>query len=138
MPKKTAIDSGPLIALFDKDDHYHQQAIAFSKHFQGEFVSTIAVITEVTHLLDFNVQAQTDFILWAAEGGLTLFNPTAKDLFRIATLVKKYANLPMDFADATIVVMCERLKITEVVSVDRDFYVYRMEHKTAFHNIFFA
>ena len=56
------IDSGPLIALFDRDDLYHTRIIEFIKGKKYKFISTIAVLTEVSHMLDFNINAQIDFL----------------------------------------------------------------------------
>lgn len=137
MLKKVIIDSGPLIALFDKDDHYHKQALDFIRNFKGELVSNYAVITEVTHLIDFNVQVQIDFLRWAGNGGITIADITGEDLQRIISLTEKYADLPMDFADASLVVLGERMDIREVVSVDRDFCIYRAQGNEPFRNVFF-
>jgi predicted nucleic acid-binding protein len=137
MPKRVVVDSGPLIALFDRDDRYHEKATRFLKAFRGQLLSNIAVITEVTHLLDFSIKAQTDFIRWIANGAVTLVDVTNHDLYRIVELTEKYADLPMDFADASLVVICERLKIREVASIDKDFLVYRTSNKNPLRNVFF-
>ena len=56
------IDAGPLIALFDKDDKYHSSIKEFIREGKYKFITTTAVITEVTHMLDFNVNVQLDFL----------------------------------------------------------------------------
>ncbi len=137
MPRKAVIDSGPIIALFDKDDKYHKEAINFVENFRGELFSTYAVVTEVTHLLDFSIQTQIDFIQWVAEGGIKITNLSIDDLYRIIELVNQYSDLPMDFADATLVVVCENQKIYNIVSIDKDFFVYRTHDKKQLKNIFF-
>ncbi|HEX2959352.1 MAG TPA: hypothetical protein VHO70_21135 [Chitinispirillaceae bacterium] len=136
MPEKVVIDSGPLIALFDKDDYYHQKAIEFMKKFKGELFSNYAVITEVSHLLDFSVTVQIDFLQWIFDGGITIEQITPDDLVKIIELTEKYSDLPMDFADASLVVLCERMKIRDVASVDSDFGIYRTREKKAFKNAF--
>lgn len=137
MPQKVVIDSGPLIALFDKDDHFHQKAIEFIKKYKGQLLSNHAVITEVTHLLDFSVTVQIDFLQWIFNGGIKIEEITSGDLLRIIELTGKYSNLPMDFADASLVVLCERLKIRYIASIDSDFGIYRTREKKAFRNVFF-
>ncbi len=136
MPQKVVIDSGPLIALFDKDDCYHQKAIEFLKRFNGQLLSNHAVITEVTHLLDFSVTVQIDFLRWVYDGGIKIEEITANDLLRIIDLTGKYSDLPMDFADASLVVLCERMKIRDIASIDSDFGIYRTREKKAFKNVF--
>ncbi len=101
------IDAGPLIALFDKDDKYHAQIKAFIKQGKYRFITTTAVITEVTHMLDFNVDVQIDFFEWMVKDGVVLQEIAQKDIRRIITLTKKYRDRPMDFADATLVIAAE-------------------------------
>jgi uncharacterized protein len=132
-----AIDSGPLIALFDKDDHFHDRAVGFIRKFKGTFVSNYAVVTEVTHLLDFSIRAQIDFLQWVRDGGLTIEEITPSDLDYLIRIVEKYADLPVDFADAALVALCERLHIHDVASVDKHFSVYRTTDKKPFRNVFF-
>jgi hypothetical protein len=62
--KEVLIDAGPLIALFDASDKYHQDAVDFIKRNKFKLITTIASITETLHLLDFNRNAQIDFLEW--------------------------------------------------------------------------
>jgi predicted nucleic acid-binding protein len=136
MLEKVIIDSGPLIALFDRDDYYHQKALEFIKKFKGQLFSNYAVITEVTHLLDFNVSVQIDFLQWIFDGGIRIEEITTDDLLRIIELTEKYSDLPMDFADASLVVLSERMKIKDIASVDSDFGISRTREKKGFKNVF--
>lgn len=136
MPNSTLIDSGPLVALFDKDDNYHEQAKAFLRKFKGKLISTTAVLTEVCYLLDFSLRAQIDFLTWVKNGAIQLQELTSLDLERIIELTQKYAELPMDFADSTLVAIGERLNVSQIASVDKDFYIYRFHQKKAFTNVF--
>ncbi len=130
--KKILIDSGPLIALFDSDDKYHVASTDFLKNNQYELVTTLASITEVLHLLDFSRAAQIDFLGWVKAGALTLESINVCDLHRIEALIKKYSDLPMDFADACLVYLGEKLNIHEVATIDRDFSIYRLKGKKSF------
>ncbi len=126
------IDSGPLIALFDRSDKYHSACIEFIKNNHSELVTILASITETLHLLDFNRQAQIDFLGWTNAGAITLEAISADDLHRIEELTIKYSDLPMDFADACLVVLGEKLNISTIATIDRDFDVYRLKEKRAF------
>jgi len=70
--KKILIDSGPLIALFDASDMHHVSAINFIKNNKSILITTIASITETLHLLDFNRNAQIDFLEWVNKGALEI------------------------------------------------------------------
>ncbi len=112
--KKILIDSGPLIALFDKSDKYHESAIKFIQNNKLPLITTIASITETLHLLDFNRNAQIDFLEWINNGALEIQNIEISDFNRIKGLTEKYRDLPMDFADSCLVFLAEKLSIYRI------------------------
>lgn len=134
--KRILIDSGPLIALFDASDAYHQRAIEFLKANQYHLVTTIASVTETLHLLDFNRKAQIDFLEWISRGGLEVRNIENADFKRIKELTEQYADLPMDFADSCLVLLAEKLGLNAIATIDRDFLIYRIKGRKKFQNIF--
>ncbi|HCH33143.1 MAG TPA: pilus assembly protein [Oceanospirillaceae bacterium] len=123
---KILIDSGPMIALFSSNDKYHAASVTFLKNNRQPLITTIASITETLHLLDFNRGAQVDFLAWVAAGAVEIEPISAQDLLRIKELTIKYADLPMDFADACLVLLGEKLDINTVATIDRDFDIYRL------------
>jgi predicted nucleic acid-binding protein len=86
------VDTGPLTALFGKDDKYHHKILEFIKGKKFRFVTTTAVVTEVTHLLDFSVDAQIDFFRWILNNGVQLEEVGISDISRIMELTKKYSD----------------------------------------------
>lgn len=128
------IDAGPLIALFDRDDRYHEKIKHFLRTFEGRLVSSWPVITEVLHMLDFNVQVQLDFLRWIERDAIHII--PKYHLSRIIELSEKYSDLPMDFADATLVVISEIEGIEEIITIDNHFYIYRNLRKKMLKNIF--
>lgn len=133
---RAIIDSGPLIALFDRDDSFHERAVEFVRGFRGTLVTTLPVLTEVSHLLDFNGRVQRDFLRWVRDGAVQLVDVTTEDLSRLCELTEKYADRPMDFADATLVLIAERTGIKQVVSLDSDFEIYRVKGGEILENLF--
>jgi len=136
MVKEILIDSGPLIALFDRDDKFHNKIINFIKDKNYKFISTTAVITEVTHMLDFNVNVQINFLEWIMNEGVIIHEIKQENLIRIIELTKKYCDRPMDFADATLVITAEKTGIKKIISIDSDFDIYRLPGKVKIENIF--
>lgn len=130
--KKILIDSGPLIALFDGNDKYHSASLEFIKNNKSELVTTLASVTETLHMLDFNRNAQIDFLSWINAGAVTLESITADDFLRIKELTIKYSDLPMDFADGCLVFLGEKFNIDTIATIDRDFDVYRLKGKKSF------
>ncbi|NSW89222.1 MAG: PIN domain-containing protein [Firmicutes bacterium] len=133
--KKYLIDAGPLIALFDKDDSYHDKVKSFFKTLEGRLVTSLPVITEVLHLLDFNVNVQLDFLKWIERGALKIYPITKDHISKIIELSEKYRDMPMDFADATMIVISEIENIRDIITLDSDFYAYRNIRKEALNNI---
>lgn len=129
------IDSGILIALFDGSDRYHQQAVQFMRNVTGKLHTNLAVITETVYILDFSIQAQQDFLFWVYRS-VKIDTETAFDIPRIINILQKYADLPADFADASLIALCERLDTVFVASVDSDFTIYRNAAKKPFRNLF--
>ena len=130
------IDTGPLTALFDKDDSYHGRVLEFISGKRFQFVTTTAVITEVTHLLDFSVETQILFFQWILNQGAIIHEIGFEDIARIIELTRKSSDRPMDFADATLVVAAEKTGIRKIISIDSDFYVYRLPGKVLIENVF--
>jgi predicted nucleic acid-binding protein len=69
--------------------------------------------------------------LWSA-GRLALHDLTSSEMQRMAALMQKYRDTPMDLADASLVAVAESLSMRQVFSLDRDFYIYRLADGTAF------
>lgn len=134
--RKCLIDAGSLIALFDRSDRYHKAMRAFMRSFHGRLVTSWAVVTETLHMLDFNVNAQLDFLRWMERGALDIPVMEIKDLSRIITYSEKYADVPMDFADATLILLSENEKIRDIITIDSDFHVYRDRNREALNNLF--
>jgi len=130
--KKILIDSGPLIALFDASDKYHTKAVNFIKSNKYPLVTTIASITETLHLLNFNRNAQIDFIEWIHQGAVEIQNIENDDFGRIKDLTEKYRDLPMDFADSCLVYLAEKLTQNTIATIDRDFSIYRIKGRRKF------
>ena len=130
-----AVDTGPLVALFDVRDRVHAAAREFIQDATEELVTNLPVITEVCLLLDFSAAAQTSFLGWV-EQALTIDNQTLADLPRINQIIAKYADRPAAFADASLLAMCERRGIPSVATMDKDFDVYRTNDRKRLRNVF--
>ncbi len=136
--QKTIIDSGPIIALFDKNDKYHAKVLEFFKGFQGELITTWSVITEVSHMLDFNLKVQIDFLKWVELGALQIYSIEQDELSHIIKMMSKYTNVPMDLADSTLMYIAQKENIQNIVSIDSDFDIYRTLKKQSLYNLLYG
>lgn len=127
------IDTGPLVALFDKTEATHEQSHAILKQFRAAPVTTWPVLTEAFYLLAGWEKGQRklwDFIL---AGGVRIDDISAGGHARMRELMEKYADNPMDLADASLVVVAETHRIKKVFTLDRsDFERYRPKHCSHF------
>ncbi|HEU4370357.1 MAG TPA: VapC toxin family PIN domain ribonuclease [Methylomirabilota bacterium] len=127
------LDTGGLVSLLDRRQRRHAEFVRFFEAWQGLVVSTEAVLTEATHLLGEipgGRRACLDFFL--AEAAV-LAPVTRAALRRARELLEQYADLPMDYADATLVVLAEELETDLVLTTDRrDFTVYRLQRRRPF------
>jgi predicted nucleic acid-binding protein len=130
------IDAGPLIALFDSDDNHHVRTRDFLSKNPYCFISTLAVFTEVSYMLSFSVKAQESFYEWVMYKGVIIADINQNDMPRILELTGKYADIPMDFADATLVITAEKTGICNIISLDRDFDIYRLPGKEHIRNVY--
>lgn len=119
------IDAGPIIAYFDRGDDWHNEISRFIDAFSGQFVTTTPVITEVLWHLGSDYRAQNEFLLRVSRALFRNENLTNVDFNRIAELNAQYSDLPADFADLSLVAIAERLDIENIVSIDREFDIYR-------------
>lgn len=120
------IDAGPLVALLHRGDHDHDLCVSTLKQLRGPLVTTWMPVTEAMYLLEFSSTAQSALLEMIERGALTVLPIEQQDLPPIRGLLRKYADLPMDFADATLVHVAGREDIRDVFTLDRkDFSIYR-------------
>jgi hypothetical protein len=120
------LDTGPLVALFDPRDADHQWARDVLRRVRTPLFTTAAVLTEVFHLLDPKSRGSAAVREFVAAGGARVWFLSEGSLRRCFALMDKYADHPMDFADASLVAAGEALRITRVFTLDRtDFTAYR-------------
>ncbi len=131
----TLIDAGPLLATINRNDNGHAESAALLRRLDCPFYTTLAVITEAMYLLGRHTGAPGQAALWRLilRGDLIVEHPTQRDLQRMADLMSRYADRPMDFADASLVAVAERLGLDRIVTLDRtDFSVYRLNDRKPF------
>lgn len=128
------VDAGPLIALFLAKDAHHEVARGFVDGNVRPLVTTWPVLTESCFFL--NAKGKSNLLTWVRRGGLRLHPADERDLPVLQGLIDKYGDR-MDFADASLVWLGAKLKISDIVTIDRDdFSVYRAATGKPFRNLF--
>lgn len=127
------MDTGPWVALIDRSENRHGESAEWFRQFDGEIFSTEAVLTEVLYLLNFSSRAQSAAIDFVLKGAITLVPSSMGSLRAVQALMKKYQDLPMDFADATLVSVAQDMGVYDIATFDRkDFGIYRAGRKAFF------
>jgi len=103
--------------------------------YEGRLITTWPVITEASYMLDFNSQVRLDFLSWVYNGGIELHNTEQWELARTDALIKKYEDLPADLADVSLLQAAETLQLKYIISLDRDFDVYRLDRNRKLINL---
>ncbi|MBI5604360.1 MAG: PIN domain-containing protein [Deltaproteobacteria bacterium] len=127
------VDTGPIIGLFDPSDPFHSRSVKILQQIHEPLYSTLPVLTEAFHMLNPGSLGADNLRSFVIRGGLSIWPMDEKALLRAFELMKKYADHPMDLADASLVSASEALKTRRVFTIDRDdFETYRVKigHRT--------
>ena len=126
------VDTGPLVALADKRDAAHALCTTFLAAHHGRLMTTWAVLTEFSHLAP-TVAATLRLYRWIDKGGMDILPLGREELVRAIDWIEKYADRPMDLADASLVVAAMSTGIHTVWTLDRnDFETYRLPGRKCF------
>ncbi|MCP4188670.1 MAG: PIN domain-containing protein [Gammaproteobacteria bacterium] len=132
-------DTGYWLALANPNDRHHVRALETTGRIKGELVVTWPVMTETCHLISSRLgTSYTIMFLETIEMTSSIFNITPSHLSRIRKMMGKYSQLPMDLADASLVIAAEELGQGDIVTTDRrDFNSYRWKSRKPFNNLLF-
>ena len=127
------VDTGPLVALASRRDRWHQRCVKFLQGYRGDLITTWPVLTEFSHLVDSPAAIQ-QLQGWAERGGLRIHTMGQDELKTVADWMSRYANRPMDLADASLVHVACATGVQHVWTIDRsDFETYRLPNRKRFH-----
>ena len=114
------IDTGPVVAYLDANDPAHGEVVECLDPFEGQLVTTSAVITEAMHFVATSRNGPrllAEFVVASAAEIYDLSRPP--ELLEAVALMEKFADTPMDFADSTLVLLAEALNVHEILTLDR-------------------
>ena len=125
-PPVGLIDTGAILALVDRDDNWHVSCVEVYNHNRLPWLTTEAVLTEVFHLVR---RSRGDGPIWTLlqSGAIILSIVANEELPQLHALMAQYADRPMDFADATLVHVAARERLSMILTIDQDdFETYRL------------
>ena len=131
-------DSGFWVALINRKDHFHAAARDVLAGLTDGLITTWPVLTEAAHLVlsRIGTTAQSRLMDFYLSDGTAVFDLNRDHAIRMQRLMTDYADLPMDLADASLVVLAEHLNDGRILSTDqRDFKTYRWKNRKPFKNL---
>ncbi len=134
-------DTGFWLALANRNDKYHALASARLSELNEPLITTWPAVTETCHLLQHRIghASQQAFFQSYVAGAFEVFDLKREHASRIIKMMNKYADLPMDLADASLVLLAEHLGHGKIFSTDqRDFNAYRWKQHKPFQNLLLA
>lgn len=130
------LDSGFLYALVDNNDVHNVSVTSSMKNVHGHILFPEPAITETAYFIKKNLGAVKLSQFFAELNSVNYFSLTApqkNDYLRVSEILIKYADVDIDFVDALIFAMAERLNIRKILTVDnRHFRIFRPRHCDAF------
>jgi len=124
-------DSGPLVALLNHRDEHHAWAREQFRHFSAPLLTCEGAITEATHMLQFDGLPPSGVLELIERNIVSVQFDLESNLDRVLSLLKKYADMPMDFVDACLVTMTEAKRDCRLLTLDSDFRIYRRFERQA-------
>lgn len=129
------LDTGFLYALLNRQEGSHERVVVASQKVRGPIYLPTPVTTEVAYLVlrDLGSGALADFVESLASASFILTEPENVDYRRAAQIIRQYTDAQIDYVDAMLTAMAERLDITWILTLDqRDFRLIRPKHCSAF------
>jgi predicted nucleic acid-binding protein len=127
------IDAGAILALLDRDDRWHRPCVDAFRNLMLPLLTSAAVLTELFHLVGDQAREADAAWRFIRSGALTLGTITDVDLPKLNTLMTRYHDRPMDFADATLVYLAHQQSLSTILTIDHnDFETYRIDGRRKF------
>lgn len=125
MNRPLIVDTGVLVAAFDRGDAWSGWVAETMKQIQGPLLTCESVLAETWFLLRNTPEAWDKVSGWIDRGWLQIAFSLSENWKTVDSLMKKYRDLPMSLADACLVVMIEQEIGSRVFTLDHHFRIFR-------------
>jgi uncharacterized protein len=117
--RDVVLDTGPIVAAFDPRDQWHASAVAAWPQLVDRCVTTEAVVVEASHMIHRGGGSAWSALEFLLEAGIPIVGLDVASHRRAMSLMRRCERVPMDYADATLVVAAEALGMTSAFTFDR-------------------
>ena len=131
--KPVLVDTGFIVALYNKSDWHHSQCLQMLDALEQPAVTCEAVVSESCFMLRQTRGAAADLLATIENGTLEIRFQLERSAGKVRSLLEKYKDLPASFADACLVQMADELDTGDILTLDSDFKQYRWRRNRPFH-----
>jgi len=133
VPARGLVDTGAILAFLDADDRWHRRCVEAFASLPLPLATTAAVLAELFHLIGDEPRGVATAWGFLRSGAVTVLPIDDADLPELEALMKRYADRPMDLADATLVRLARRERVATIFTIDHDdFETYRIDGRRRF------
>jgi len=130
--KATLLDTGVIVALLDRDERHHVQCVETLSDLIGPLVTCEAAVAEACYLLRGTPGAPEAILANVANGVFQTPARLADQATDVEKLMRKYRDVPMSLADACLVDLADQMDTAQILTLDRDFEIYRWRSRRKF------
>lgn len=133
MPARGLVDTGAILAFLDADDRWHRRCLEAFASLRLPLATSAAVLAELFHLIGDEPRDLGTAWGFLRSGAVTVLPIDDTDLPELEALMKRYADRPMELADATLVRLARRERLSTIFTIDHDdFETYRIDGRRRF------
>ena len=133
MRANALVDTGALLAILDRDDRWHSLCSEAFRQLRKPLLTSEAVLTELFYFVGQSRMELETAWSFLRTGAVYVCPLHDEEMPSLQALMVRYADRPMDFADATLVHLARRESVSTILTVDRaDFNTYRIEGRRRF------
>jgi len=129
MYRKVILDTGPLVALLNKNDFYHEWAKLQFMNLTPPLLTCEAVLSEACFLLRNYENGASKILALSEQEMITISFQLKEEINAVKRLLNKYKNIPMSFADGCLVRMAEQITDSIIFTLDTNFQIYRIDRR---------
>jgi predicted nucleic acid-binding protein len=120
------VDTGPLVALLDRNDRWHGRVRKFLSRYRGTLITTWPVLTEAASLC--SAEEQLALLQMVESGAIEIPPQTGADAARVRWYLGKYRDRSPDLADLSLLALADATGVDSVLTIDSDFQIYRLKN----------
>lgn len=113
------LDTGPVVAILDRTDPWHERCLATWNEFGARCLTTEAVVTEASHLVSRGGAPASIPLEFLLAAGVPIVQLERSGHEHAGRLIRRFRDIPMDYADATLVVVADAVMLRQVFTLDR-------------------